>query len=422
MADACAGPAAYRPRRARDSPLYRLAETHYETFKQVYDERFASRYGAWRGVVERTLFAFLDCGIEEHGFARVRCDACRREFRVALSCKRRGFCPSCHAKRAVLWAEWLTAEVLAPVEHHQWVFTVPKRLRLFFLYDRRLLGALSRCAWETVRDLYRAGLRDRRAVPGMVVSIQTYGDLANWQPHLHALVSAGVFSGEGVFTPLPLPPVGVAEELFRHRVIRMLVRRGRLEEDAAAGLLSWRHSGFSVHHAIRVEPDDTAGVERLCRYLVHPPIALGRLTYDGVRASYRGRRMHPVRGADSLTLDPLEMLARLCQHIPPPGLHLTRLYGAYANRTRGARARLSAAAGERPSPGDSEPDTPTPSQRERRREWAKLIAKVFEVDPLRCRCGGTMRVVAFILDPTVIRKILQHRPRLEARAHAPPAG
>ncbi len=68
MADACAGPAAYRPRRARDSPLYRLAETHYETFKQVYDERFASRYGAWRGVVERTLFPFLDCGIEEHGF------------------------------------------------------------------------------------------------------------------------------------------------------------------------------------------------------------------------------------------------------------------------------------------------------------------------------------------------------------------
>jgi hypothetical protein len=91
----------------------------------------------------------------------------------------------------------------------------------------------------------------------------------------------------------------------------------------------------------------------------------------------------------------------------------------YANRTRGARARQGAAAGERPAPGDS---ASTPSQRERRREWARLIAKVFEVDPLRCPCGGTMRVVAFILDPTAIRKILQNRPRLEARAHAPPAG
>ncbi len=59
--------------------------------------------------------------------------------------------------RWLLWAEWLSGEVLAAVPHHQWVFTVPKRLRLFFLYDRRLLGALSRCpcsrrAWRPSKD------------------------------------------------------------------------------------------------------------------------------------------------------------------------------------------------------------------------------------------------------------------------------
>jgi hypothetical protein len=64
----------------------------------------------------------------------------------------------------------------------------------------------------------------------------------------------------------------------------------------------------------------------------------------------------------------------------------------------------------------------TPSQRERRRQWARLIARVFEADPLRRPCGGTMRVIAFLLNPAVIRKILQHRPRIETRAHAPPAG
>lgn len=106
----------------------------------------------------------------------------------------------------MLWAEWLVTEVLAPVSHHQWVFTIPKRLRVFFLYDRRLLGELSRCAWETVRDLYGAGLEDRHAVPGMVVSLQTYGDLANWQPHLHALVSAGAFDAVGGPGPVILQP------------------------------------------------------------------------------------------------------------------------------------------------------------------------------------------------------------------------
>jgi len=231
-----------------------------------------------------------------------------------------------------------------------------------------------------------------------------------------------VFNREGEFTALELPPAGVAEELFRRRVLRMLVRQGSLEEEEAAGLLSWRHSGFSVHHAIRVDPWDTQGVERLCRYLVHPPIALGRLQYDGTRSTYRGHSVHPATGADSLTLDPLEMLARLCQHIPPPGFHLTRLYGAYANRTRGARARRGGGAGHVRFDHDEEPDALTPSQRERRRQWARLIAKVFEVDPLRCPCGGAMRLIAFILDPAVIRRILQHRPRTEARAHAPPPG
>jgi len=47
---------------------------------------------------------------------------------------------------------------------------------------------------------------------------------------------------------------------------------------------------------------------------------------------------------------------------------------------------------------------------------------VFEADPLRCPCGGAIRVIAFILEPAVIRKILQDRPRPEPRAQAPPPG
>ena len=107
-------------------------------------------------------------------------------------------------------------------------------------------------------------------------------------------------------------------------------------------------------------------------------------------------------GETSVTLDSLEMLARLCQHIPPPGLHLTRLYGAYANRTRGARDRLGAAAGERPSPGKGASETPTPSQRERRREWAKLIARVFEVDLSLLKTRSALITCAAMANPSVM--------------------
>jgi Zn finger protein HypA/HybF involved in hydrogenase expression len=39
----------------------------------------------------------------EHGFARIRCDACTHEYLLAFSCKHRYFCPRCHAKRLVIW-------------------------------------------------------------------------------------------------------------------------------------------------------------------------------------------------------------------------------------------------------------------------------------------------------------------------------
>ena len=48
---------------------------------------------------------YLDCGIFDNGFARVRCTKCPTEYLVAFSCKTRGLCPSCGAKRAALFAE-----------------------------------------------------------------------------------------------------------------------------------------------------------------------------------------------------------------------------------------------------------------------------------------------------------------------------
>ena len=93
---------------------------------------------------------------------------------------------------------------------------------------------------------------------------------------------------------LERPSTTVAEELFRRRVLKLLVDRGKLDEDAAAGLLIWQRSGFSVHNSIRVEPDDREGLERLCHYLVHPPIALvsrdEMIVFPGLRSAAARRR------------------------------------------------------------------------------------------------------------------------------------
>ena len=44
-----------------------------------------------------------------------------------------------------------------------------------------------------------------------------------------------------------------------------------------------------------------------------------------------------------------------------------------------------------------------------RSAWARLIAKVYEIDPLLCpRCGSEMRLIAVITDPAEARTILRH--------------
>lgn len=41
--------------------------------------------------------------------------------------------------------------------------------------------------------------------------------------------------------------------------------------------------------------------------------------------------------------------------------------------------------------------------------WARLIAKVYEVDPLTCvRCGKQMTLVAFVTDQLAVKRILDH--------------
>jgi hypothetical protein len=49
------------------------------------------------------------------------------------------------------------------------------------------------------------------------------------------------------------------------------------------------------------------------------------------------------------------------------------------------------------------------SSKEYRKNWARLIQKIYEVDPLTCpKCQGMMRIISFIQNEEVIKKILKH--------------
>ncbi len=58
---------------------------HLNRLQAVYDDRFAREYGTWRPVVGEVADKFLACGLLEHDFARVRCDACAHEYLLAFA-------------------------------------------------------------------------------------------------------------------------------------------------------------------------------------------------------------------------------------------------------------------------------------------------------------------------------------------------
>jgi len=187
MADKSSG--IYHPRNPTDSPLWNLLNNHYNVFEKHYEEKFEKKYGYFRPVISEVVTEYLKCGDLKKGFARVRCQDCGHTYLLAFSCKGRWFCPSCHAKKVIQFAEQVKGNILYPIPHRQYVFSIPIILRSFFKYDRKLLTKLCRCAYEGLLEFLRITIGLSDGVPGVVMTIHTFGDyMEKFHPHIHALV------------------------------------------------------------------------------------------------------------------------------------------------------------------------------------------------------------------------------------------
>ena len=196
------------------------------------------------------------------------------------------------------------------------------------------------------------------------------------------------------------------EQLFRRRVLKMLSAEGLIRPERVQMLLGWKNSGFNLDASVRVAAGNTTGRENISRYLIRAPFSVEKIQYLPERQTviYRGK-MTGGLNRNYQIYDPLEFLAAATSHIPDRGEHLVRYYSWYSSVKRGKRRKL----------GLEEPAEITAiaedglSGKAARRSWARLIRKVYEVDPLECpECGSRLRIVAFIEDGFVVHKILKH--------------
>jgi len=259
------------------------------------------------------------------------------------------------------------------------------------------------------------------------MSIQTFGDLVNFHPHLHAVATDGCFNRKGHFFSVPRIPPNVIQKLFEHKVFKMLIKEGKITEKTIKLITSWRYSGFNVDNHVFIKDDDLDGLEGLIQYIARAPLSQKKMLLNkaGDKVIYRSKLNASLK-RNFQVFDPLEWIAAITSHIPDKGQQMIRYYGYYSNKSRGQRKKEGA---RKLLTGDNTAsntlniiEEPSYTNKEYRRLWAQLIQKVYEIDPLICtKCGGTMRIVSFIQKQDLINKILFHLGIYEEHAHSPPA-
>jgi hypothetical protein len=201
-------------------------------------------------------------------------------------------------------AAHLADHVIPPVPVRQWVISVPKRLRGILADRPRAVAALTKIFLDEIeRALCAAagGTPDadmpRAARPrlGGISFLHRFGSALNHHVHLHACVTDGVFvpsaddaGSDAPPTFLPARPITQADlaaltERVRRRVIRWFRMQQLLDAAAAADMLAWENTGFSIDASVRITlidrdvPSFFQSLEHVLRYCARPPFALERL-------------------------------------------------------------------------------------------------------------------------------------------------
>ena len=382
----------YERRCPEQTLLYQTVARHWQSFMEQADE-----HGGLPKFVVREVEDYLDCGILSRGCVVLSCGACGSSRVVALSCKRRGFCPSCCGRRMSDVASHLVDAVLPKVAIRQWVCTLPWALRYRVGYHRELCAAVFGAFVQELQRSYRRrakrelGLGSQRlAQTGTVTFIQRFDSALRLNPHAHSLVLDGVYvqaeQGRLQFHALSTPTLAEVAEVSRRtadRIERLLRALGHEREPAdsaydeltdrqpvlaacyraasagtqllgpcpgqplmrvlagsprtapsAAGKLVAEVRGVNVHAERAVDGRDRAQLERLCRYLARPPLSHDRLSLLPDGRVQLALKTAWSDGTRAVVLPALDLVSRLCALVPPPGFHLTRYAGVLSSHAR----------------------------------------------------------------------------------------
>jgi len=454
----------YKRRTPEKTILYKIVSKNLETFlaeTSMHDGKGVPLH------VEKEMRSYLKCGILAHGFIRVQCEDCKKEGLVAFSCKKRGFCPSCAAKRMSETSAHLVNNLIPKRPLRQWVLSVPIPLRYWMAANPKLQTKILEIVIRAINGYYKKKLKKKYKIKqvqvGSVTLVQRFGSALNLNVHFHILYVDGGYEIKGeekVFYKLASPSDDDIKDMVKKisdRVVRYLRKRGYLEEafddtlqfDSPAfakmlgastknliafgpnrnreirrfigsgfgyeediavlsGELCAAVNGFSLHAATSIKPSQRKRLEGLCKYVLRPPIAEARLSLLGNGdVSYKLKKRWS-DGTSHIIYTQLEFMEKLAALVPPPRAHQVRFHGFLAphSKSRSKLATSRKALKEKKKKGEDKADGLNKVGKMR---WARLLKRVFNIDIEICMfCGGKAKVLSAIHDEKSITKILNH--------------
>ena len=414
----------YQRHQPEHTVLYKIVQENLETFLKAVHEECGRPLPDF---VEKEFREYLSCGILAHGFLRAKCESCNNEHLVAFSCKRRGFCPSCGGRRMSESAIHLVDEVLPIKPIRQWVISFPIQIRLLLAVRPKIMSEVLNIVTSTISGQLckKAGFKKSQAKAGVVTLIQRITKL---------LEKKGIIKrDEDDFLQINLEEddalarlqAGAATYRFtigpnKGKKALALKTVQEFDHNSQTGLVA-ANSGFSLHAGVAMAGNERDKIEKLCRYIARPAVALERL-----QLNQRGEVVYVLKkpfsdGTTHIVMTQLELLEKLAAIVPRPRVHLTRFAGVFAPHFKHRAMVVPKSRADSPEPKIDD-DPPANS----RISWARLLKRVFGVDVESChQCGGKMKIIAAIEDPPVIKKILEHiglpsKPPMPWPARGPP--
>lgn len=292
-----------------------------------------------REVVKKEVNKFQRCGDAKHGFKLLVCEGCHEIKIVPYRCKSR-FCTTCSCGEAEEWSRVLAQDAYQVIHRHV-IFTIDEGLRIVFAKHRFLLKDLMDEAAGLIKKYFE---KKHKVTPGIIAGLHTFGARAQFNPHVHMMVTMGGMKESGEWVTKDFIPFTMLRKQWQTVVLKLL--RKKLSESEKKKIQPLLQNAWSDHgdgfyiYAPKQRGNIKEQLRYIGRYMRRPAIGMNRIVgYDGQTVTIvyldkkDGKEKHEEMSVE-------EFIGRIISHIPDEQFKVIRHYGVYGRRIKALCRKL----------------------------------------------------------------------------------